>query len=122
MEAATKHRDEAWAWARAILRPDAKIEDFADSGKFKRLDSNLGAACRRILRGEINRNVILKTREIIKETGNNIRGRQILWMITQEFGEETHDAFWNDEEGASWEVSPVFSFTNCAIPFPLSVS
>jgi hypothetical protein len=71
--------------------------------KFETLDAKLSAALSEICRGELGRKITLKTEEEAKST-RLIRGRQILWMVYEDYR-------LNEEAGALHEITDLMKVT-----------
>ena len=97
-EAATRDGDSAYQWICATMEADVTFEQFSDTEGFRDLDAQLAGCIRPILRGDILRQVTLKTKQVQKDLGHNIRGRQILWLILNDFETSRSHVYWDDIE------------------------
>ena len=85
VSSASKDPKEAFDWIMKVEDADATYEKLNDTPKkFETLDAKLTAALTELCKGELGRKVTLKTEEEAKAR-RLIRGRQILWMIYEEF-------------------------------------
>ena len=75
---------EAFEWITQAEDASTTFESLADVGAFETLDVKLNAALTGTCKGDIGRRITLKAEEEAKQR-RLIKGRQILWMIYQEY-------------------------------------
>jgi predicted nucleic acid-binding Zn-ribbon protein len=85
ISSASKIPAEAFQWVLEAEDAEATYEKLHDCPKkFDTLDAKLAAALTNICKGELSRKVILKTEEEAKAK-RLIRGRQILWLVYEDY-------------------------------------
>jgi hypothetical protein len=85
VSSASKNPEEAFQWILEVEDKDASYEKMHECHKkFETLDAKLAASLTNVCKGELSRKVILKTEEEAKAK-RLIRGRQILWLMYEEY-------------------------------------
>ena len=74
----------ALKWIGAVT-VDNSIDDFADSGPFPTWDAKIAAAFAKIITGDLARRVQLLEEKMFREHQRILKGRQIWWLILQDF-------------------------------------
>ena len=84
-----------FSWLHVVQHPETTFEMLSDSSGRPTLDVKLGSALRRLLRGDLKQQVQTRAKALEKQ-GRMLRGRQILWMISQQYAlDENSGALYN---------------------------
>ena len=66
--------------------PETTYEDLGEPGdSFATLDAKLASALRKVVDGALGRRITRLSREEARKHGRQMRGRQVLWLIYQEY-------------------------------------
>jgi hypothetical protein len=104
VSSASKIPKEAFEWIRMVEDDNVTYEMLNETpAKFETLDAKLCAALSEVCKGEIGRKITLKTEEEAKAR-RLIRGRQVLWMIYEDFRI-------NEEAGALHDITDLMKVT-----------
>ena len=94
-EAAGRHYDEAWRWILEIERPDIRLEDLEDSGRFPLLDNAISAAITRaVAKVAVGFDIGQKEEELRKQDPPRyFKGRQKALMVHRSYRTEEARGF-----------------------------
>ena len=99
--AASGRGDEAFAWALKVEAESATLDSLFESEGFDSLDAKLSSALAKVASGELGRR-ITHMMEVQAQAGKMVKGRQILWMIYQQFR-------LSEEAGAMYDFSDIMA-------------
>jgi hypothetical protein len=87
--AASGAPEEGFDWIIELQREGVSFDAMADSSRFPTLDAKLATALTKILKGDLERRISLLKEEAIAR-GTPLRGRQILYLIFEQFKLNEH--------------------------------